>query len=70
MWMVEPDFDGNGLLVEDVIHIDSILRCAHLMPIAGQERVPSYLSHTDTLDAFQAFYVNKYIDHHAFEIAF
>jgi len=23
-----------------------------------------------TADAFHAFYVNKYIDHHAFEIAF
>ena len=26
--------------------------------------------HLDTLNAFDTFYVNKYIDHHTFEIAF
>ena len=25
---------------------------------------------TNTLDVYRSFYVNKYVDHHAFEIAF
>ncbi|KAG1720956.1 uncharacterized protein EDB91DRAFT_1240357 [Suillus paluster] len=31
--------------------------------------IPRDLKHYDSYDAFQAFYVNKFADHHAFEIA-
>ncbi|KAJ7687975.1 hypothetical protein B0H16DRAFT_1354306, partial [Mycena metata] len=33
MWMVEPDVDNRGKRVMDIIHVDSILRGAHLIPI-------------------------------------
>ncbi|KAJ3495158.1 hypothetical protein NLJ89_g10671 [Agrocybe chaxingu] len=36
----------------------------------GEDFIPRHIDHTDSLDAFVAFYVNKYIDHHAYEIAF
>ena len=35
----------------------------------GNEVVPESLTLHDSLDTFQSFYVNKFIDHHAFEIA-
>jgi hypothetical protein len=70
MWMVEPDFDQTGNRAMSIIHIDSILRSAHLMGICGSQFIPHHLTFNHTLDAFRAFYVNKYIDHHAHEIAF
>ncbi len=70
MWMVEPQVDAYGRRVVSVIHLDCMLRAAHLLPIPGPDPIPTRLRHTDTLDAFDAFYVNKYADHHAHEIAF
>ena len=70
MWIVEPQLDLHGLPVMSVIHLDCVLRAAHLIGVAGTDPLPSTLQHTDSLDAFTAFYVNKYADHHAHEIAF
>ena len=66
MWIVEPDDEETF----SIIHLDTIVRASHLLPVFGQDRVPTTLSFTDSLDTFTRFYVNKYIDHHAFEIAF
>jgi hypothetical protein len=69
--MVEPEVnvDGNPLLA--IVHIDCIYRAAHLIPAY---RTSQYLSRSltmhDTLDHFERFYINKYADHHAFEIIF
>ena len=68
MWMVKPEVT-DGLPVISVIHLDSIFRAAHLIPIYGNNLVPDSVSLHNSLDAFVAFYVNKYADHHAFEIA-
>lgn len=70
MWVVEPEVHEDGTRFASVIHLDSMFRAAHLMPVYGNSFVPTYLSYTHTLDAFRAYYVNKYIDHQAFEIAF
>ena len=70
MWIVQPDFDANCKHELTVVHLHSILRAVHLIPVYGQERLPSDLHYSDTLNNFRAYYVNKYIDHHAFEIAF
>ncbi|KAJ6561586.1 hypothetical protein B0H10DRAFT_2169275 [Mycena sp. CBHHK59/15] len=70
MWMVEPDTDHRGQRVIDIIHIDTILRSAHLIGIYGDSFLPQHFKYSDTLDRFQAFYINKYTDHHANEIAF
>ncbi len=70
MWMVEPDLDKNGERVQAVIHIDSILRGAHLIGVAGETMIPQKFKHTDSLDSFYSYYINKYADHHAHEIAF
>ncbi|KAF8805514.1 hypothetical protein BYT27DRAFT_7104339, partial [Phlegmacium glaucopus] len=56
--------------VTSVVHIDSILRAAHLIGVYSSEFIPQTLTHSQSLHAFKLFYVNKYIDHHAHEIAF
>ncbi|KAG1874048.1 hypothetical protein C8R48DRAFT_745953 [Suillus tomentosus] len=69
MWVVEPETCEDGTRFASVIHLDCIFHAAHLMPVFGHEFLPTYLSYTQTLDAFCTYYVNKYIDHQAFEIA-
>jgi hypothetical protein len=70
MWIVEPETSGDDSeTLATIIHLDTILRAAHLLPVFGSERVSRTLSFMDTLDKFSSFYINKYADHHAFEIA-
>ena len=61
MWVVEPDILDDRRPQTAVIHLDTIVHLAHLLPIYEEERA---------LDTFSEFYVNKFADHHAFEIAF
>ena len=70
MWIVEPDFKLDGSQSMDIIHLDSVVRAAHLLGVCGEDFVPKDLSYDNSLDAFHSFYVNKFADHHAFEIAF
>ena len=67
MWVVEPDDDESP---PSIIHLDSVVYAAHLLPVFGQEHISMTLSFTDTLDTFTRFYVNKFIDHHTFKIVF
>ncbi|KAF6752471.1 hypothetical protein DFP72DRAFT_991074 [Ephemerocybe angulata] len=71
MWIVKPDM-SSGERDVTVVHIDSILRSAHLIPVYGSyyPTIPPDYDHNESLDDFQAYHVNKYIDHHANEIAF
>ncbi|KAG1730650.1 uncharacterized protein EDB91DRAFT_1239049 [Suillus paluster] len=57
MWMVQPAHHANNAPHIAIIHVDSIYRTAHLIP------------HYQTYDSFCRFYINKYADHHSFEIA-
>lgn len=66
MWVVTPDHP-NGVRNLSVIHIDSIFRAAHLLPIFDSAPLPRTFNYTKTLDSFQGFYVNKYVDYHAYE---
>jgi hypothetical protein len=71
MWIVEPDFDSNNYRVMSVVHVDSIVRGAHLLPVfRGDAPIPREIDFSHTLDIFTAFYVNKYIDYHAFVTLF
>ncbi len=69
MWMVTPDFDHSGNPILAVIHIDCIFRAAHLIPIFGNSFIPDHITHDNSLDNFKGFYVNRFVDHHAFDIA-
>lgn len=70
MWVVEPTLDQRKKEVQAVVHLDCIVRGAHLLPVAGKDYLPPHFHFSDSLDAFSSFYVNKFADHHAFEIAF
>lgn len=70
MWVVEPELDVNGERSRTIIHLDSIVRAAHLIPVYGSQPLPPFFHFSESLDAFQAYFVNKYVDHHSHEIAF
>jgi hypothetical protein len=67
-WLVHPD-TMCGVRDRTVIHLDSFLQAAHLIPAYGNREMPLDFHYTYSLDTFEVFYVNKYIDHHANEIA-
>lgn len=69
MWEVRPEYSGAHRDIS-VLHLDTFLRGAHLMPIFDNIPLPFGFHYTYTLDLFRSFFVNKYIDHHANEIAF
>ncbi|KAF8415957.1 hypothetical protein L210DRAFT_3616358 [Boletus edulis BED1] len=69
MWMVSPSFLEDGSHNLGVIHVDSIIRAAHLLPVFGDEPVPPYVTFHNSLNIYRGFYVNRFADHHAFELA-
>lgn len=74
MWRVTPDTDTvRGGPLFSVRHLDTVLRAAHLIGYGeadSKAKLPWNFGYQNSLDSFQTFYVNKYIDHHAYEIAF
>ena len=38
--------------------------------VCGSSFIPDNLTYTKSLQAFKNYYVNKYVDHHAYEIAY
>ncbi|KIJ06884.1 hypothetical protein PAXINDRAFT_91336 [Paxillus involutus ATCC 200175] len=69
MWMVSPSIHDDSSQNLAIIHVDSIIRGAHLLPIFGQEYVPEHIHFHNSLDVYRGFYVNRFADHHAFELA-
>ncbi|KAF8956155.1 hypothetical protein BDZ97DRAFT_1672008 [Flammula alnicola] len=69
MWKVRPDTRQNHRL-QAIIHLDSVLRGAHLLPVFGGEFLPVNFSYEDSLDAFATYYINHFADHHTHEIVF
>ena len=68
MWVVEKEKRNDGLPIINLIYIDAIVRSCHLLPIYGRGMVPRQVTHMTSLDCFQAYYVNKFADHHSFEL--
>lgn len=69
MWMVRPACGTNNAPLYNIIHVDSIYRAAHLIPIYGRHFLRHDINLHNSYDSFRTFYVNKYTDHHAFELA-
>ncbi|KAG1830978.1 hypothetical protein DFJ58DRAFT_719599 [Suillus subalutaceus] len=63
-----PDED-TGMWILESSTLILFIAAAHLIPIYGTHTIPQDLKHYDSYDAFKAFYINKFADHHAFEIA-
>ncbi|KAI0081502.1 hypothetical protein K474DRAFT_1682054 [Panus rudis PR-1116 ss-1] len=74
MWIVKPDMIRSrrrpSVRATEVIHVDTILRGAHLIPVFGREMLPYEFHFSYSLDCFHSYYVNKFADHHMHEVAF
>jgi hypothetical protein len=71
MWMVVPEFVGVGQRRRPslaVVHLDAIVRGCHLLPVYGRDSLPENFHFSKALDGFKAFFVNKYSDHHTYEL--
>lgn len=66
MWIVEPEILDRKR-VTGLVHIDSIVRAVHLMPVFRHLQMPHDFHFSYSLDAFTCFYVNKYVDYHSHE---
>ncbi|KAG2116938.1 hypothetical protein DEU56DRAFT_874133 [Suillus clintonianus] len=53
MWVIEPELLEDGTRCVSVIHLDSIFRAAHLIPVFGGDFVPTNLAYSQTLNAFR-----------------
>ncbi|TFY56705.1 hypothetical protein EVJ58_g7473 [Rhodofomes roseus] len=70
MWIVEPEIDEDGRRPCEIIHLDTVLRAAHLPPVYGDQFIPRDLTAEYTLDAFRAYYINKFVDYHGHQHLF
>ncbi|KAG1786219.1 uncharacterized protein HD556DRAFT_1434810 [Suillus plorans] len=68
MYVVTPATTGDDVPDVSIIHINCIFRAAHLIPVYGPDFIPKISPH-NSYDMFDSYYVNRYADHHAFEIA-
>ena len=69
LWVVRPEFNNNDKLNVAIVHVDTIFRAAHLIPVyQSSQFIRRSMTMHDTLDVFNEFYVNKFVDYHAFQI--
>ncbi|KAF8879040.1 hypothetical protein BD779DRAFT_1612954 [Infundibulicybe gibba] len=68
MWVVEPELNPDGSRALSVIHLDCVLRSAHLIGFYGEDLLPP--GNIESLEVFERFYISKYSDHQAHELAF
>jgi hypothetical protein len=67
MWRVWPELRGSQP-VRAIVHIGTILHNVHLISVFSTGYIPQQLHYSKSLDIFSSFYVNKYADHHSFEV--
>ncbi|KAG2110723.1 hypothetical protein BD769DRAFT_1630318 [Suillus cothurnatus] len=60
----------TGMWMLSIIHVDTIICACHLLPIFDSDFAPDNLTLHNILDIWPSFYVNRFIDHHTFEIAY
>jgi hypothetical protein len=70
MWTVEPKLDVDNKRLCSILHLDSFVCGAHIIPVYGSHYLPINFIHTWSLDAFDSYHVNHFIDYHANEIMF
>ena len=71
LWVVQPESTHWRARHMSIIHLNTIICGAHLL-LQFPSDTPVYqkINYMNTLDLYASFYVNKFIDHHTFEIAF
>ncbi|KAJ3980770.1 hypothetical protein F5890DRAFT_1418942 [Lentinula detonsa] len=74
LWMVKPvvwdQAQPQSSCSAQVVHLESLIRGVHLIPVFGSHPVPPKLKYNQSLDVFKLFYVNKFADYHTNEILF
>lgn len=70
LWIVKPELNRDRTRSTSLIHLDRIFRSAHLIPVFGAGFLPTNFHFSSSLGAFNYFYINSYIDHHANEHVF
>jgi hypothetical protein len=68
MWIVKPQDDPDGSSSVGFISMEKIVRACHLIPVYGTEKVHPRMDPYKSLTSYKSYYLNKFIDHHAFEI--
>ncbi|KIJ09357.1 hypothetical protein PAXINDRAFT_87547, partial [Paxillus involutus ATCC 200175] len=69
MWVVEPSYNPDRSPQLAIIYADTIVCAAHLLPVfASDQFIPKSVNLHNALNAFNLFYVNKFADHHTFEL--
>ncbi|KAG1801897.1 uncharacterized protein BJ212DRAFT_1487520 [Suillus subaureus] len=68
MYIVVPSTNDNGTPDVSIIHIDCIFHMAHLIPVYGNNFISRKITLHNSHNMFCTFYINKYADHHAFEV--
>ncbi|KAJ7737732.1 hypothetical protein B0H16DRAFT_1762218 [Mycena metata] len=66
MWVVKLERD-RGVPTLAIIPVDAIARAAHLIGVYGTAALPEDFHFSDSLDAFNTYFVNPYADHHMHE---
>lgn len=66
MWVVRPEV-VDGQRTVSIVHLDSIVRAVHLVPVYRDTTMPHDFERSYSLTAFNRFYVNRYADYHSFE---
>ena len=69
MWIVCPGFNACHQPDISTVHLNTIYHAAHLIPVHGTQEIPQEIQPHHSYDVFHAYYVNRFVDHHAFEIA-
>ena len=72
-WEVKLEMAASGVgrvrqPTLEVIHLDSIVRGAHLLPAYGRGFLPEDFDFRDALEAFRTYFVNNLIDYHTHEL--
>ena len=67
MWIVKPEIIDNKRSTS-FVSVDTIVRSCHLLPVFGAELVPHDFHFSHSLDAYDKYYVNHFVDNHAFEL--
>ncbi|KAI6141188.1 hypothetical protein BKA82DRAFT_3986324, partial [Pisolithus tinctorius] len=66
MWIIHLALTANCHLAITVIHVDTIYRVAHLVPLYSTHPIPRTIKLHHSYDVFTTFYMNRFINHHAF----
>src|SRR5258708_20197856 len=62
MWIMQPDYHNDETPFKGIIHIDCIMRAAHLIGVYRPTPIPRHWTLHDSLDTFLSYYINTYKD--------